>query len=1326
MTRRPAIDIAGTGGFDTPTLTAVRSVGSALPADVITGVITGTDLPGLQADAYHLELGLNPREAANRAWATLRAAWIAYRDALTAASLPATGLTREKWLSVLLRELGFGRVPPTPAGGLHTDGRSWPVSHLASGSVPVHLLGWEVDLDRKTPGLAGAAERAPHAMVQDLLNRADEYLWAMVSNGSTLRLLRDSSTLVGPSYVEFDLASMFDGELFSDFVVLYLLCHQSRFEPTDADVGITSCWLERWRTHAAEAGVRALGDLRTGVHDAIETIGSGLLSHPDNTELRAALAERRYSAADLQRAITRLVYRIIFCFVVEDRDQLLDPDAGPVARQRYLDWFSTARLRRVSIARRGDRHSDLWQSLQLVLTALGQEQGCPELGVAGLGGIFENGPADQPLQGAKVDNRHLLTAVRQLSITRPEAGGPQRVVDYHHLGAEELGGIYENLLEYVPHADIAQGTFELTSLAGNDRKKTGAYYTPTSLTETLLDSSLEPLLDRAVAEADPEAALLALRVCDPACGSGHFLVAAARRIAGRLATVRAEGAEPTETQMRQAMHDVVSLCIYGVDVNPQAAELAKVGLWLEGMTAGCALNLLDGHIKVGNALLGATPALLAAGIPDAAYSPIEGDDKRIAGALKKQNKLERAGHGGLFGAGAYTTGVPTLTRRATEIENLTVTSLTDLHVAEQRLRELESSPEARQTRLVADAWCAAFVIPKVAEAPKHTQMDVDQIAAGGGSPELLEWVGQLHARYRFFHWHLEFPQIFTVATADANPETGWSGGFDLIIGNPPWEHVELKEQEWFATRRPEIAESSGASRKKLIAALADEDPVLHEEYLSDLRQVDGERSFYANSGRYPLTGRGRINTYAVFGETDRALLAPTGRLGVILPTGIATDATTQYFFKDLVESKSLVSLLGFYDRGQLFEGADVHSFCLLTVGGRSESHDSATFAFFTKHPRDLSRDGATFTLTPEEIRLLNPNTGTCPVFRSRRDTEITLGIYRRHPVFINTDEPHGNPWRVSFMQGLFNMTSASGLFRTREQLESDGWSLDGNTFRRGFEAMLPLYEAKMVHHYDHRWATYTESGDVRDTTEGEHCDADFVVMPRYWVASSEVYNRLEGRWDKPWLIVYRRICRSTDLRTCIADVMPLSATSDGSPNALSDHPAVALLAPVLSSLVLDYCARQRIGGTHLDFFHLFQLPIPLPRTFDEPCIWSRELPLGEWIQSRQTELTYTAWDLKPFAESLGDKGAPFVWDPGRRSILQAELDAAFLHLYGLDRNETEYVLSTFPVVNRKDPDLADRVLDAYDAMARAIESGSPFISTLDPPPGDGARHPEIA
>jgi hypothetical protein len=1033
----------------TDDLSAVRSVGAAMPADVLARVVDPKGrLPGMSADDYDLELGITPVEAANRAWSVLTGAWSGYRAALE--RLPegdrATSLTRDKWLLVLLRELNFGRVPVTPAGGITADERSFPVSH-EDGPVPIHLLGRGVALDTKTPGLAGAAERAPHAMVQELLNRSEPHLWAIVANDSTLRLLRDSSTLVGQSYVEFDLAAIFDGELFADFTVLFLLCHHSRFQPTD-DTGPVSCWLEQWRTDAAETGARALGALRDGVRDAIEALGTGFLRHPANADLRTLIDEGGDERLrDMRASVLRLVYRLLFLFVAEDRGLLLAPDATEAAKARYRDWFSTGRLRHVARRRRGSRHDDQWQALRVVLDGLGDEAGRPELGLPALGGIFENGPVDVTA-ACELANEHLLAAVRHLSIIQPAGGGPRRVVDYRNLGAEELGGIYESLLEFVPRHDPHQRTFTLETLAGNDRKTSGAYYTPSSLIDCLLDSALDPLLDGAEREVDPEAALLALTVCDPACGSGHFLVVAAKRIAHRVARVRAEGAEPTVDQSQAAMHDVVGRCIYGVDLNPMAAELAKVSLWLESLAAGRPLGFLDAHIKVGNALLGTTPALLAAGIPDEAFAALEGDDKRTVTALKKRNKAERAGQDDLF----TTSGIPVdnrgLAAEARDIDALSGLSLADVHLAQRRQRDLEHSADARRARLVADTWCAAFVAPKVPDEPAitHGLLDTWAQARERVDHPALPVVERLAAEYRFFHWHLEFPQVFT-----ADPEAdgpGWGGGFACVLGNPPWERVKLQEQEFFASRDPAISEApNAAARKRLIKDLASANPALLSAFGNAKRRAEGTSHLLRSSGRYPLNGRGDINTYAVFAEHDRTVLAPRGRLGVILPTGIATDATTQHFFKDLVERRSLVSLYALDEVRHHFAGTDDRrSFALLTVAGATVA-DPIDFAFDLRSVTALAQPGVRFSLTPEEIRLLNPNTGTCPVFRSRRDAEITLAIYRRVPVLVRHGDPDGNPWGVTFST-MFHMSNDSHLFNTREELESDGWTLNGNVFEK--------------------------------------------------------------------------------------------------------------------------------------------------------------------------------------------------------------------------------------------------------------------------------------
>jgi hypothetical protein len=782
--------------------TTIRTVGAALPADVLAATVSDAQLKGLTADDYHLEFGVTPRESANRAWSVLTGAWKGYRDAI--GKLPETdravGITREKWLAVVLRELGFGRVPATPSGGFTADERTFPISHvhdLTIGQVPLHLLGWGVPLDIKTPGQPGAADRAPHAMVQEYLNRTDEALWAMVSNGRILRLLRDSSTLIGQSYVEFDLESMFDGDVFSDFVVLYLVCHASRFEPdVREDAALADCWLERWRTYAAETGTRALQALSPGVKQAIEALGTGFLRHPAN-DLHHRLSDGTLTAKDVHEALLRLVYRLLFCFVAEDRGLLLDPDGSPQAKQRYTQWFSTARLRRIATRRRGGAHPDMWQAVSVVLDGLAAEGGRPELALNGLGGLFDVGEVDVVV-GCQLANEALLTAVRHLTVVQPAGGGPKRVVDYRNLGAEELGSVYEGLLEFVPRYDSSTRSFTLESVVGNDRKTSGAYYTPSSLIDCLLDSALDPLLDDAERAVDPEAALLALTVCDPACGSGHFLVAAAKRIAARLATVRARtkaggAVEPTIIDAQAAMHDVVDRCIYGVDLNPMAAELAKVSLWLESVQPGRALSFLDAHIKVGNALLGATPALLAPGLPDEAFTALEGDDKKLVASLRKRNKHEREGQINLFGQAGINVSNLDLRRQAQQVEALPTINLADVHLARRRHAEFESSADLRRSRLVADTWCAAFVAVKAPGAAEITHATLERIAEAGEADEVVRaLLDDITAQYRFFHWHLEFPQIFTVSDAAvASGGTGWTGGFSCVVGNPPWEQVQF-------------------------------------------------------------------------------------------------------------------------------------------------------------------------------------------------------------------------------------------------------------------------------------------------------------------------------------------------------------------------------------------------------------------------------------------------------------------------------------------------------------------------------------------------------
>jgi hypothetical protein len=1322
-------------GGRTATFTTIRTEGGLLSGELLTRVAAGdATLRGLRAEDYHLARGERVGEMVTRSWNRLTAAWKGFAEALAAlpeSEATATSLSRERWLLVLFAELGFGRLQA--AQTVEVDGKAYPVSHEWA-SVPIHLVGAKVDLDHRTHGVRGAAGASPHALVQELLNRSEERLWGMVSNGRRLRLLRDNASLTRQAFVEFDLETMLADEVFDDFVVLWLLCHQSRVEGDP-----TSCWLERWSAEAAAAGVRALDTLRGGVETAIAALGGGFLAHPTNTGLRERLRSGVLSTQDYYRQLLRVVYRLLFLFVAEDRALLFDPTAPETARRRYAEHYSLARLRDLAGRRRGGPHPDLWQALRVILRGLGTPTGVPALGLPALGSFLWSPDACPDLDTAELSNRHLLGAVFALAWIQDRDGKVLRPVDYRNLGAEELGSVYESLLEQHPELNVDAATFTLATAAGNERKTTGSYYTPTSLIVALLDSALDPALDEAASDSEGESVILALKVLDPACGSGHFLIAAAHRIAKRLAALRTGDDEPAPEAVRRALRDVIGRCIYGIDVNPMAVELCKVGLWMEALEPGRPLSFLDHHIVCGNSLLGSTPALLAGGIPDEAFKPLEGDDRKIVAELRKRNRAEAKGQGLLTldneGGGLEAS----LTRAMAELDALGDEEFTDIQEKQRRYETLQASVGAEHGRLLADAWCTAFVIPKRGGSPILTQGVLERLRANPASlsAELGAAIADARARYRFLHPQLAFPQVFGVprdSEAVGNPTVGWSGGFDVVLGNPPWERVKLSEKEFFAARHPEIAAASGAARKRMIVELARDDPVLHADYLAALRHADSESHLLRSSGRYPLCGRGDVNTYAVFAENMRLLLNPAGRCGIIVPTAIATDDTTKHFFADLVGAHSLVSLFDFENAVGLFPGVGHgrFKFCLLVIAGSERpAREGAEFVFFAHHVADLGDPWRRFTLSAEDLALLNPNTRTCPVFRSARDAELAKAIYRRVPVLISRGQPDRNPWGVSFSR-QFDMTNDSALFRSAAECEAAGGVLEGNVYRSADgRTWLPLYEAKMVHHFTHRWGDYAMraigslDSQLPDISAEQLANPFYNVQPRYWVAAADVDQELRGR-DRSWLMGFRDICRNTDERTVIAAVVPRAAVGNNFPLLVParEHHRVALLAASLASFALDYSARLKVGGTHLNFFIAEQLPILAPLVYDKPIAWQPDLNSGEWLTPRILELTYTVWDLEGFAVDLGYTGPPFRWDDQRRALLRAELDACFFHLYGFERDDVNYVMDTFPIVRRNDEAAHGEyrtkrlILNCYDAMAKASISGEPYRTDLVPPPAD--------
>jgi len=1320
--------------------TAIRSEGGLLPADLLARIAAGDkSLPGTDEASYGLLAHETLGEAVNRAWSRLVGAWRAFRDASD--KLPesdrGTTLTRERWLLPLFHELGFGRLAVAKA--VEVDGRSFAVSHGYAAS-PLHLVSFRFELDKRLPGVSGAAASSPHGLLQDLLNRSDDHLWGFVANGRALRVLRDHHSLTRKAFVEFDLEQIFDGELYSEFRLLWLICHASRVQGTKPE----DCVLEKWFEAVKNAGVEALDKLRGGVEKALADLATGLLRHPANRALRDDLASGDLTTQELYRQLMRLAYRLIFLFVAEDRGVLLDPSASVEARARFNDYYGTRRLRHLAERKRGGPHGDLWVQLRTLMGLL--YEGYPALALPAFGSFLWSPGACPALVACELANEHLLAALRSLGTIEEE--GLRRPVAWNLVAADELGGIYESLMELHPvvNRESDRQTFKLETAPGHERKTTGSYYTPSSLVDCLLDSALEPVLDEAARKPDAEKALLDLKVVDPACGSGHFLVAAARRISERLARVRTGDAEPAPPDYQHALRDVVGRCIYGVDLNDMAVELCKVALWMEAIEPGKPLSFLDAHIQQGNALLGATPKLLADGIPNDAWKPITGDDREVAKALKALNRKERKGKG----QGTLWTSYAAepaavydiVSGQVRRVEEAPDDSLEAVRAKESAWRRLQSSPAIKDAQFLGDLWCSAFVWPKdeehKASAPTHEVFKRVSKDLAACPADTRREVRQLARDYCFFHWHAAFPAVFSPKRGAGSASAGWAGGFDLVLGNPPWDRIKLQEKEFFAARAPQVANApNAAARKATILGLRAADSRLWDDWQAALRRAEGCALLARDSGRYPLCGRGDVNTYSLFAELNRNLLHAQGWAGFIVPTGIATDATTQYYFRALMETNQVRSLYDFQTSAELF-GNLAHGafrFCLLTLGKRAS--EPADFVFFAKAVRDLADSSRHYSLSAEDLRRLNPNTRTCPVFACRRDADITKEVYSDVSVLWREDDSGGNPWGLSF-RTMFHMAGDSHQFHRSSDLAGRGWALDGNQFVREGERMLPLYEAKMFDHFDHRYASLVgtaPSGPRRSRKlvgwySVVYSSAEEAALPRYWVEASEVDARLESYSTRKWLLSWRDICRNTDQRTVIASFLPMAGVGHTAPLCFSDRDPVLLIGLVvnLSSFCFDFIARQKLGGTHLTYTYLRQMPVLKPEDLQAPTPWSPNVRLTEWLRPRALELIYTSWDLQALAEDTQYSGPPFLWDDGRRFHIRAELDAAFFHLYGIARDDVDYIMESFWIVRNKDEKAhgsyrtKEAILDRYHAMQRAIDTGVPYQTVLDPPPA----HPSVA
>jgi hypothetical protein len=560
---------------------------------------------------------------------------------------------------------------------------------------------------------------------------------------------------------------------------------------------------------------------------------------------------------------------------------------------------------------------------------------------------------------------------------------------------------------------------------------------------------------------------------------------------------------------------------------------------------------------------------------------------------------------------------------------------------------------------------------------------------------------------RAMKWEETFPAIFN----RPNP------GFDCVIGNPPWERMKLQEREFFdATGKPEIAAAvNAATRRQFIEKLEKGEPELYQRYLTAKESAEKTLDYIRKCGRYKLTGKGDINTYAVFAELAKNIVAANGRVGILVPSGIATDHTTKDFFGELAQSERLAGLYDFENKAPIFP--DVHrsyKFCVLLFGGKAKKFDEADFVFFAREMDELRDKKRLISLSPKDFKLLNPNTQTCPIFRSSKDAELTKAIYKRVPVLVdNNRKEGGNPWGIKFFT-MFHQTNDAELFKDAEELKKARFKLDGNIWKKGKQVFLPLYEAKMIQMFDHRAAgvvvnadNWMRQGQTDETSSVQHQNPESTVEPRWWVDERNIIEVFGGRVQTTY-ISYKDVTSSTNMRTMIAAFIPFVGVLNSAPLLLvgediSKKMECCLLAN-LNSFAMDFLARQKVGGVHLNFFIVEQLPIFSPDSYAEKCPWDKRQTLEKWVSERVLKLTCTSNDMRPLAEAARFKEGVHKWKEDDRAELMAELDAAYFLLYGLEREDVEYILSTFSGARAEDESIFsagrpfERILRDYDKL----------------------------
>ena len=1327
--------------------TSIHIYGHLLSDDILRSIEQDNTLVGNREQDYCIDSTTS--SAIDYVWSSLRNDWRFYQERSYVKDPYGTRKSRDL-MERLFMSLGYELT--RQSANVEASGKSFDITYLCPqlGNMPFIVIGDRINdcesiatldkcsLDYRAKGQQ--RKKSSHATMLEYLN-STENVYGIISNGQTLRLIRNSGQLVKLTYIEFDLRRMLEEDKYTEFCLMFRLLHASRFRTS----GDEPCVLERWFNLSIESGNRIREGLSQAVQKAMETIGNAAVKTKGdgNEALRSALADGTIDATQLNKELIHFIYRILFLFIIEDRNLVYqipdspdDPDYKKLCNYQeiYKQYYAASRLRRLSELNylKVQQYSDIWKGLIDTFRLFEDGVFGERLGIKPLGGVLFNSDTLHYLKECEISNKDILQAFSALNEFIDDRG--QRVkINYSALDVEEFGSVYEGILEMRPFIQpgVTESDWQFGFVGGLDRQSTSSYYTRPDLVQSLIRTTLEPVIKERIENLQtPEEkvkSLLSMKVCDAASGSGHIVLAMARTIAWYVCTIRTGEDNPASLDYREALREVIQKCVYAVDYNPDAVELCKVVLWIEGYCAGKPLSFLDHHIRCGNSVVGVTDLdTLLAGVPKEAFSAEDSDTKRKIINLNKEAlkdvALVQSGKAKGLSISLFTQDFTIqsidseqvgLASKVREISKLPEDSLQEQQTKQRCWEELMDSPRVECLRRSCDIYTyayykqftskdiesdldetgtfTAFNIPytrTVFQALQEIKYldDNDGIVDAQRLPDdFRQEVANVARQHRFFHWCVEFPEVFA-----------YDGGFDVMCGNPPWDKLQMEDEKWFVGKDMDIVNAANQSeRNKKIKALAYSNPALFEAYQRARIDIASQSSFIKNSGRFVLSNYGKLDFYPLFAE--HCMNCSKEAWGLVVPIGLITNDSCKSLFGKLVEENRLKSIYCFENKEKLFEIDSTIKFCLLTAGKKSETSRIVHSGFYLTRIDHLLDSSRIYQLRTDDFALLNPNTKTCPIFRTSRDAELTTRIYHRTQILLSEKE-NKSSWNFKY-GSVFNMSTDSGLFKSYEQLIQMGAIYDGCLFNStAGDVYVPLYEGKMIYLFNHHYGEFSKFGEHPNNASLPEPSLRTLqnpyssIVPYYWIKQSEVvekdtkYDRngdVVWVWPHRYKLIFKDVGRAGVARTFIITRVPVTfGIGHTATLILDDCGCVSglVLQGMMSSLVFDYVARQKAGGNHMSKFIVNQLPVLSPEQISIPLQWQ--------IAKRVAELCYFNHDLDGWAEELWDEltseqreelpqigeKEPFIYNPEKRAVWQAELDAIFAHLYGLSTEDLRYIL----------------------------------------------------